>query len=115
MRLPDRYQDLDSDEEDSEMAIELPTIAENPFDGVTCYGDGLLDAGGNEILLSAGEIPLDRFADIIWKAFEDLEYYDHTVFADKTALDSAEDSTVTGITATMAGMGMSSRSPLSFY
>ncbi|KAJ6597450.1 hypothetical protein B0H10DRAFT_2325734 [Mycena sp. CBHHK59/15] len=43
----------------------------------------------------------------IWREFEDLEYYDHTVFADKSAFltDLADDLTITGVSAAMAAMG----------
>ncbi|KAJ7226230.1 hypothetical protein C8J57DRAFT_1197699 [Mycena rebaudengoi] len=108
MALADRFAPF-SDEEDFEMEEQL---ADNPFQGAIAYGDDLLDASGDPVLFSAGNIRINNNSgDKLWAEMDGLEYYGHTILADKSVflselLDSAEDSTITGVAAALASMGL---------
>ncbi|KAJ7495118.1 hypothetical protein FB451DRAFT_1335854 [Mycena latifolia] len=80
---------------------------ENPFDGSMTYGNEIFDAEGNQIFFSAGEHPLDKSSNDVWKDIEELELYEHTVFADVSPMmaqlfDQTEDGTLTEAMAAMA-------------
>ncbi|KAJ7715042.1 hypothetical protein B0H16DRAFT_1477673 [Mycena metata] len=115
MTRAERYEDI-RDNYDEEMPhpstfgqqIEI----QNPFEGTISYGGEILDAEGNPILFSAGEMPVDKFdANGMWKAIDNLDYHDHTIFADMTPMmadlfDKGEDCTVSDAVRAMAAMGI---------
>ncbi|KAJ7936174.1 hypothetical protein B0H13DRAFT_1589779, partial [Mycena leptocephala] len=83
----------------------------NPFDSTIAYGGEILDAHGNIIMFSAGEIPVDESANDIWRELDNLEYCDHTLFADMTPMmgdlfDKTDDCTVSDAVRAMADMGL---------
>ncbi|KAI0048710.1 hypothetical protein FA95DRAFT_1678178 [Auriscalpium vulgare] len=80
-RADDRFalSDSDSDEGRSTSAWE------DPFDAVDIFGDGFFDAGGNQILFSAGPNPLESQQQThlqIHSQIDDLTLYNHTLLAD---------------------------------
>lgn len=105
LNLADRFSGYHSDDSDG-----VPQASENPFEGTMTYDDEIFDEDGNEILFSAGAAPMDSSSTDVWKDIEDLEYYDHTVFADMSPMmeqlfDKTNDCTLTDAAAAMAAMG----------
>ena len=95
----------------------IPATSLNPFDGSIAYNSEILDASGNKVMFSAGEIPVDESEKNILREIEDLEYFDHTVLADMTPMmadlfDKSDDCTVSDAVRAMQAMGeLSSQYP----
>ncbi|KAJ7165291.1 hypothetical protein C8R46DRAFT_1163680 [Mycena filopes] len=111
MLLAQQYQFSDSEDEDPDVEMPQPPLDNNPFEGVRSYDDMFLDSNGDEIFFSAGEVPVDDAAQKIWTAMDDLDYYQHSVFRERTKFmsdlfDGMEDSTITGATAAMNSLGL---------
>jgi hypothetical protein len=108
LNLADLFLGGPSDDSDEES---MPWAAnQNPFEETMTYGDEIFDAEGQQILFSAGKIPLDTSSDAVWNDFSNLEYYNHTVFGEMTPmmeqlLDHTDDCMVADSVAAMAAMG----------
>jgi hypothetical protein len=115
MALSERYGD-DYDNLDEEMPFASTSSAGNignPFEGTISYGAELLDSAGNQVMFSAGEVPAVEKLDDLWRQIENLDYCDHTIFADMTPMmadlfDKPEDCTVSDAVRAMEAMGKSS-------
>lgn len=114
MTLVDCYGNdpVDSDEEMPPASNSAVRNSDNPFDRTISHGGEILNATGNQITFSAGEIPAvdSSEATNIWREMENLEYCDHTIFADMTPMmsdmfDKSDDCTVSDAVRAMAAMG----------
>ncbi|KAJ7306314.1 hypothetical protein DFH08DRAFT_976041 [Mycena albidolilacea] len=108
MSLSERWSGYDSENSDDEPPARFDGTP-NPFDNTIAYGGEILDAHGNTIMFSAGEVPVDESANNIWKELDNLEYCDHTLFADMTPMmgdlfDKTDDCTVSDAVRAMADM-----------
>ncbi|KAJ6477662.1 hypothetical protein C8R45DRAFT_783494, partial [Mycena sanguinolenta] len=108
MALSERWSGCESNDFDDSNSQRENT---NPFSETIAYGGEILDAEGSSIMFSAGEIPVDNSANDIWEDSENLDYYDHTVFADMTPMmadlfDKTDDCTVLDAVRAMAAMGI---------
>jgi hypothetical protein len=109
MRLSDRWSGYASDDSDDEPGPRIDSIP-NPFDSTIAYGAEIVDASGHPVMFSAGEVPVDKSVDDIWNNLDDLDYCDHTVFADMIPMmadlfDKTDDCTVSDAVRAMAAMG----------
>ncbi|KAJ7907858.1 hypothetical protein B0H13DRAFT_2331953 [Mycena leptocephala] len=101
---------------DEEMLLAGPSYTgniDNPFDGTVSYGGEIFDGAGNEVMFSAGKVPEDSSEPNLnlWRAMENVEYCDHTIFADMTPMmadffDKTDDCTVSEAVRAMAAMGL---------
>ncbi|KAJ6583373.1 hypothetical protein DFH09DRAFT_1308895 [Mycena vulgaris] len=110
MTLAGRF-NHDSEDSDEEMLPPQPSHEENPFQGTMTYGSEIFDPAGNQVLFSAGEIPVDNSTDNVWGEMRNLEYFDHTTFADMSPMmaelfDKTDDCTVSEAVRAMAEMGL---------
>ncbi|KAF7349037.1 hypothetical protein MVEN_01425300 [Mycena venus] len=110
MTLSERWSGYASDDSDDEPSPRIDSIP-NPFDGTIVYGAEILDSGGHPVMFSAGESPVDESANDIWNDLDNLDYCDHTVFADMTPMmadlfDKTDDCTVSDAVRAMAAMGI---------
>lgn len=113
MLLADRYGDEYNDStEDMPLAGTSQARTENPFVETISYGGEILDAAGGQVLFSAGQVPVPESLESnnLWTQMEDLEYCDHTVFADMSPMmadlfDKMDDCTVSDAVWAMAAMG----------
>jgi hypothetical protein len=103
---------LDSDEEMPLAGTSGDGHSNNPFYEAILYGGEILDAAGNQVMFSAGEVPATDSSESnkIWREKENLEYYDHRIFADMTPMmadmfDKTDDCTVSDAVRAMAAMG----------
>lgn len=109
MNLPECFDDFDNNfYEEAPSALARPL--ENLFSGTVAYGGDILDSDGHQVMFSAGEVPVDHSAEGVWKAMQDLEYVDHTTFADMTPMmadlfDKTDDCMVSEAVRAMAAMG----------
>jgi hypothetical protein len=103
---------LDSDEDMPLAGTSGIGTGTGPFSEAISYGREIFDSTGDQVMFSVGEVPVEDSSESnrVWKDMENLEYYDHTVFADMTPMmadmfDKTDDCTVSDAVRTMAAMG----------
>jgi hypothetical protein len=106
--LAERFENHGDDLNDDFAMSSAPV--ENPFNATIAYGGEILDSDGHQVLFSAGEVPVDDSANDVWRSLRNLEYHDHTTFADMTPMmadlfDKTDDCTVSEAVRAMEAMG----------
>jgi hypothetical protein len=103
---------LDSDEDMPLASISGTGDGKSLFSEAISYGGEILDAAGDQVMFSVGEAPVvdSSESNRVWRDMENLEYYDHTIFADMTPMmadlfDKTDDCTVSDAVRAMAAMG----------